>query len=182
MGSDLHGLRASLQNDLEAFVRFFDRGGVDHEHGGCCCGLSATGERLTGLKFVWFNGRSIWVYSRLHNLGVLSGRDAPNSAGDPGATMQSYLIDVAQRARDFALSHGRDASGNFIVEMDERGTAIKPAEPNYIPSSGYGSAFVAEGLIELFRATANTSDVDLAIELLRKFVRLSKCCTMLKLV
>ena len=165
----LTNLRATLVADLAAFMRFFDIGGVDHEHGGCCCGLSAKGTRLTGLKFVWFNGRAIWTYSRVHNSGLLTS-EQPAPRGN--APMQAYLLDVAKRARDFALNRGRDFAGEFVVEMTLDGKPLAPAQPRYVPTSGYGSAFVAEGLVELFRATGDTDELDLALHLLRKFVML----------
>ena len=167
--AELEQLCATLLADLDGFVRFFDKGGVDHERGGVCCGLAATGERLTGLKFVWFNGRGIWTYARLHNSGLLRDAASPRPEKD---SMQRYLLNVASGARDFALTHGRDAAGGFVVEMDESGKPLRPAEPNYVPTSGYGSAFVAEGLTELFRATGNIADADLAVQLLRAFVAL----------
>ena len=89
-------LRASLHAELLAFIRFFHVDGVDHEHGGFCCGLNHKGERLTDLKFVWFNGRGIWVYSRLYNLGVLAASPPPDSA-----TMQEYLLEVARRVEHY---------------------------------------------------------------------------------
>ena len=51
------------------------------------------------------------------------------------------------------LEHGREHSGAdaaWIVEMAQDGEPLKPAEPNYIPTSGYGMAFVGEGCIEAF--------------------------------
>jgi N-acylglucosamine 2-epimerase len=165
---ELRALRSELLTDLADFVRFFDIGGVDHEHGGFCCGLTHAGKRLTGLKYVWFNGRGVWVYSRLYNEGLLRGERAPRGQ----APMQDYLLNVAQRARDFAMVHGRDANGGWIVEMDERGKPTKPADPKFIPTSGYGLAFNGEGLIEHYLATSDVASLDLALTLLRDFVRL----------
>ena len=55
-------LRDTLVDDLADWVSFFDSGGVDHDNGGFCCGLTHTGKRLTDRKFIWFNGRGVWVY------------------------------------------------------------------------------------------------------------------------
>ena len=105
--AELSQLRASFHADLRDFVNFFDAGGVDHEHGSFCCGLSHKGERISGTKFIWFNGRGAWVYSRLHNTGVLKEEKAPRA----GQSMSDYLLGVAKGAVNFILSHGRDASG-----------------------------------------------------------------------
>ena len=164
--SALIKLKADLYTDLRDFVSFFDTGGVDHEHGSFCCGLSHTGARLSGLKFVWFNGRGIWVYSRLHNTGLLRAESAPRG----GSTMDDYLLGVARGAVKFVLANGRDADGAWVVETDASGGVLKPAEPNYIPTSGYGSAFIAEGLGEYALATGDASALELALDILRSFI------------
>ena len=56
---ELRQLRIECVNELKSFVSFFNIGGVDHTHGGFCCGLSHAGKRLTDQKFVWFNGRGV---------------------------------------------------------------------------------------------------------------------------
>ena len=56
---ELRQLRVECVNELKSFVSFFNIGGVDHTHGGFCCGLSHAGKRLTDQKFVWFNGRGL---------------------------------------------------------------------------------------------------------------------------
>ena len=58
---ELRQLRIECVNELKSFVSFFNIGGVDHTHGGFCCGLSHAGKRLTDQKFVWFNGRGVWT-------------------------------------------------------------------------------------------------------------------------
>ena len=58
---------------------------------------------------------------------------------NPSAMSAKYLSEAKKPA------YGRDASGEWVVEMDGRGAPIKAAEPCYMPTSGYGSAFVAEG-------------------------------------
>lgn len=166
--AELSQLRASFQADLRDFVNFFDAGGVDHEHGSFCCGLSHKGERISGTKFIWFNGRGAWVYSRLHNTGVLKEEKAPRA----GQSMSDYLLGVAKGAVNFILSHGRDASGGWVVETDAKGNVLKPAEGSFIPTTGYGSAFIAEGLAEYALASGDTSTLELALDILRAFVKM----------
>ena len=85
--------------------------------------------------------------------------------------MQGYLLQVAARAAAFAIEHGRDESGAWIVELSGDGKRVyAPAEPGYIPTTGYGSAFVAEGLAEYALAKHDAAAFALAVELLRAFV------------
>jgi N-acylglucosamine 2-epimerase len=162
--AELRALRSELLQELEDFFQFFDPGGVDHEHGGFCCGLAHDGRRMSSLKFVWFNGRGVWTYARAFNLGYLKYKSPPrnvpssssnnNNNNSAGMTdMDAYLLDVAHHGAQFALEHGREHSGAdaaWIVEMAQDGEPLKAAEPNYIPTSGYGMAFVGEGCIEAF--------------------------------
>ena len=168
---ELRQLRIECVNELKSFVSFFNIGGVDHTHGGFCCGLSHAGKRLTDQKFVWFNGRGVWTYARLHRSGLLAHEPAPPHADAHSDGMQGYLLQVAERAAAFAIEHGRDSSGAWIVELSGDGQRVyAPAEPGYIPTTGYGSAFVAEGLAEYALAKHDAAAFALAVELLRAFV------------
>jgi mannose/cellobiose epimerase-like protein (N-acyl-D-glucosamine 2-epimerase family) len=94
---ELRQLRIECVNELKSFVSFFNIGGVDHTHGGFCCGLSHAGKRLTDQKFVWFNGRGIWTYARLHRSGLLAHEPAPPHDDAHSDGMQGYLLQVAER-------------------------------------------------------------------------------------
>ena len=89
---ELRQLRVECVNELKSFVSFFNIGGVDHTHGGFCCGLSHAGKRLTDQKFVWFNGRGVWTYARLHRSGLLAHEPAPPHADAHSDGMQGYRI------------------------------------------------------------------------------------------
>ena len=108
---ELRQLRIECVNELKSFVSFFNIGGVDHTHGGFCCGLSHAGKRLTDQKFVWFNGRGVWTYARLHRSGLLAHEPAPPHDDVHSDGMQGYLLQVAARAAAFAIEHGRDEAG-----------------------------------------------------------------------
>ena len=168
---ELRQLRIECVNELKSFVSFFNIGGVDHTHGGFCCGLSHAGKRLTDQKFVWFNGRGVWTYARLHRSGLLAHEPAPPHDDAHSDGMQGYLLQVAARAAAFAIEHGRDEAGAWIVELSGDGKRVyAPAEPGYIPTTGYGSAFVAEGLAEYALAKHDAAAFALAVELLRAFI------------
>ena len=95
---ELRQLRIECVNELKSFVSFFNIGGVDHTHGGFCCGLSHAGKRLTDQKFVWFNGRGVWTYARLYRSGLLAHEPAPPHDDAHSDGMQGYLLQVAARA------------------------------------------------------------------------------------
>ena len=146
----------TFEYELREFVALWSQpeGGVDRAHGGFCCGLDYSGARLVGNKYVWFQGRGLWVWS------CLSHRPAARAA--LGVAMPSAeLLGVASAAKDFVDQHGRDDDGGWIVETDAAGTTVlRGAEPRMIATSGYGSAFFAEGLVEWAVAVAATAEGD----------------------
>src|SRR5690349_15312563 len=68
--ADLHlpELRQRYRAELfDVFLPFWDAHGIDHEHGGFMCALDHDGTRVNTHKYLWFQGRGIWVYSHLFN-------------------------------------------------------------------------------------------------------------------
>jgi mannose/cellobiose epimerase-like protein (N-acyl-D-glucosamine 2-epimerase family) len=65
-GKPLAELRAEFQKDLDEYVDFFLRHGIDHEKGGFMCSLGHDGTLVDTNKFHWFQGRGIWVFSHLY--------------------------------------------------------------------------------------------------------------------
>ena len=152
----MDGCVQALEDELREFVALWSQpeGGVDRAHGGFCCGLDYSGSRLVGNKYVWFQGRGVWVWSCLAH--------RPVARAALGAAMPSAeLLGVASAAKDFVDRCGRDDEGGWIVETDAAGTTVlRGAEPRMIATSGYGSAFFAEGLVEWAVAVAATAEGD----------------------
>jgi hypothetical protein len=105
---------------------------------------------------------------------VLRGTPPPRATAATTAddAMQSYLLEVAERGAKFALEQGRDGAGEWVVEMDGKGAPLGAADPGYIPTTGYGTAFIAEGLQELYRATRRPEPLLTSLTLLSGFVRM----------
>ena len=84
----LADLRRRYRDELfERFLPFWDRHGIDHEHGGFFHHLDYDGTLLGTDKFHWFQGRGLWVWSFLYNH---FGRDPRH-------------LEVAAKAKDFLL-------------------------------------------------------------------------------
>ena len=178
-----------LRAELAAFVALWSQpnGGIDTEHGGFCCGLDYNGTRLVGNKYVWFNGRGIWVWSCCAHRAVARAAlgEAEAAAGEEGHSSAAALREVARRTIAWVDRCGRDADGGWIVETDASGeTVLREAEPRIIATSGYGAAFFAEGLVEWSAALAANSTSDVgddavaepqrrALAILRDFVALA---------
>lgn len=149
-------LLASLKSELAEFHTFWSGGGIDEVHGGFMTALDHAGKLLSEDKFIWYQGRGLWVYSHLYRL---HGRDPKHLA-------------IAKNCHAFIIGKWADPStGEWAVQTGRIGAAdTKLAhEHGVINTSGYGRAFIAEGLAEYHRASGDASALALALAELDKF-------------
>jgi len=150
-GMSLADLRERYRAELfESYLRFWDKFGIDHEHGGFMCSLDYDGTRVNTDKLLWFQGRGIWIYSFLYNH---FGKDAK-------------CIEVARQTKDFVLKHAPQPDGWWAEEFARDGS-VKKAFTGDI----YGMYFVAEGLQEYAWATQDDEVRDSAFALTKKLFR-----------
>ncbi|XP_058678300.1 N-acylglucosamine 2-epimerase [Ammospiza caudacuta] len=132
---ELRAWRGRIAAELDAVVAFWERHSHDPEHGGFFSCLSRDGSVYDDTKFVWLQGRQIWVYSRLY-------RTVPRFR-------RPELLEAARKAGEFLESHVRPEPGSsraaFALSRDGR--------PVRLQRSFYSEAFCALGLDELGRAT-----------------------------
>ncbi|XP_063038820.1 N-acylglucosamine 2-epimerase, partial [Melospiza melodia melodia] len=128
------GVAGRIAAELDAVVAFWERHSHDPEHGGFFSCLSRDGSVYDDTKFVWLQGRQIWVYSRLY-------RTVPRFR-------RPELLEAARKAGEFLESHVRPEPGSsraaFALSRDGR--------PVRLQRSFYSEAFCALGLDELGRA------------------------------
>lgn len=117
--------RLELLGDV---VPFWAHHGVDHERGGFLCALDADGTPVDRHKVLGFQGRGIWVYSRLFT-----------AFGENPA-----WLDVATRAVAFARSYLQLPNGAWAERVTSDGQVVDP--PNADDRSGL--LCMAEGLQE----------------------------------
>lgn len=135
---------------FEEYLPFWSRHGVDHERGGFFCTLDHDGTRLDDSKFMWYQGRGLWVYSYL-----------ARHFGD------EEPLQIARRTAAFLLAHGRDADGWWVGSLGADGQITAPASKR-----GYESLFVAEGLQAYAAATGDAQALEVARASLMKVVAL----------
>ncbi|XP_066426544.1 N-acylglucosamine 2-epimerase isoform X3 [Molothrus aeneus] len=131
---ELRAWRGRIGAELDAVVAFWERHSHDPEYGGFFSCLSRDGSVYDDTKFVWLQGRQIWVYSRLY-------RTVPRFR-------RPELLEAARKAGEFLESHVRPEPGStraaFALSRDGR--------PVRLQRSFYSEAFCALGLDELGRA------------------------------
>jgi N-acylglucosamine 2-epimerase len=154
-------LEARYRRELfDEVLPFWDRHGIDHELGGVFSGLDYDGTPVDTHKHLWFQARSIWVYSRLHNA---FGR-------------QPRWLEVARRAADFSLRHLRRPDGTWAERVTREGVLVDAAGR----PPAFGPFFMAEGLQELAAATGDTEMRRLARDLLIGSVREATSSTVVR--
>jgi mannose/cellobiose epimerase-like protein (N-acyl-D-glucosamine 2-epimerase family) len=130
---------------FDEFLPFWNNGGYDKRNGGFICNLNTDGIPVDDEKFIWYQGRAIWVYSFLYN----------NFGQHP-----EYL-EIARRTRDFMIKKMYIGNGKWAELVNRHGKVIKGAGPG---SDVYGWLFAANGLAEYYRIFGNEEDIRLVKE------------------
>ncbi len=150
-GLSLTELKQKYRNELFGrLIPFWDKNGIDHEHGGFMCALDHDGARVNTDKFLWFQGRGIWVYTYLY---THFGRD-------------SCYLEVARKTKNFALKYFRNESGEWAQLVSREGKILQPPKRD-----ASGALYMAEGLHAYAQATGDDEAWRIAIETIRRQFR-----------
>ncbi len=145
-GVTLQEHRDELKSRLyDEYLPFWDNGGYDKKYGGFICNLSNDGIPVDDEKFIWYQGRAIWVYSFLYN----------NFGHNP------EFLEIARSTRDFLVKHMYFGDGKWAELVHRNGKVIKGVEPS---SDVYGWLFAANGLAEYYRISRDEEDIRLVKE------------------
>jgi len=146
-------LRKQYQTELfDDYLPFWGRSGIDHQFGGFTCAIDHDGTLLNDHKFLWFQGRGIWVYSFLYN----------HFSKNP-----SYL-ETAKRAKEFMMKCFPQQDGTWADLVSREGKMLKPFTGDL-----FGMYFAAEGLQEYAYASGDSEARETAFRLMKQlFVKL----------
>ncbi len=140
----LEAYAARYRHDLvDAVIPFWLRHSLDREYGGYFTCLDRDGSIYDTRKYVWLQGRAVWMFARLYN--ELERR-------------QEYL-DAAALGVDFLRRHARDEQGRLFFSLTREGT------PHFFQRKPYAAVFYQLGLLEYARATGDQGYLDEAEEL-----------------
>lgn len=128
--------RGRVAEELDAVIAFWERHSHDTENGGFFSCLSEDGSVYDDTKYVWMQGRQVWMYSRLY-------RTVPRFR-------RPELLEAAIKGGEFLLRCAPlDAESPrvaFALSRDGR--------PAQLQRNAHSEAFCAMGLHELSRAAA----------------------------
>jgi N-acylglucosamine 2-epimerase len=145
-GLTLKQHRDELQGRLfNEYLPFWENGGYDKQYGGFICNLDDKGIPVDDEKFIWYQGRAIWVYSFLFNN---FGRD-------------SKYFEIAKHTRNFMVKYMYIGNGQWAEKVHRSGDVIKGVGPD---SDIYGWLFAANGLAEYYKISGNAEDLQLIKE------------------
>lgn len=123
-----------FKQDLdESVIPFWLRHSPDHEHGGCFSCLDRDGSLYDTKKYIWPQGRAVWMFSRLYNV---------------WEKKQEYL-DFAGQVLGFIRKHAFDPQGRPYFSVTREG------KPFFFQRKPYAAVFITLGMLEYSRATGD---------------------------
>ena len=115
---------------------------IDPEHGGLNNCVRDDGTLVSTDKFLWSQGRALWVFSTLFT----------EHDGDP------KWLELAHPIARFLQQYGRDANGDWYFSLHADGT------PALAPQSLYVDGFCIYGLTAYAQATGDSGALQTALE------------------
>lgn len=138
---DFKQLAAQYKSELlDKVVPFWLEKSQDLEHGGYFTCLERDGEVYDTDKFVWLQGREVWMFATLYNK----------------VEKRQEWLDCAIQGAEFLKKHGHDGNLNWYFSLDREGNPL--VEPYNIFS--YTFAVIAFGQLSI--ATGNKEYADIA--------------------
>lgn len=125
-------LASIYEQDLfGSVIPFWMKHSIDSQHGGFFTCLDRDGTLYDDRKYMWLNGRQVWMLSRLYN----------------EAGKKQEWLDAARGGAEFLRRHAFDPQGRCYFSLTRDG---RPAGYQRKP---YGAVFVCIGLHEYAKAT-----------------------------
>ena len=136
------------QNLVDSVIPFWLNHSLDHEHGGYFSCLDRVGTVYDTRKYVWLQGRAVWMFSRLYN----------------ELEPRQEFLDAATLGVHFLRRHARDANGRLYFSLTREG------EPFFFQRKPYAAVFYQMGLFEYARATGDAECLAESVEVFWKII------------
>jgi len=127
---------------LDSVVPFWMNHSKDSEFGGYFTCLNRYGKVFDTDKFMWLQGREVWLFSMLYNK----------------VEKRQEWLDMALHGAEFMKKYGMDAQGNWYFSLTREG------KPLIQPYNIFSDCFAAMAFSELYKATGDESHKKLALE------------------
>jgi len=127
---------------LESVVPFWMNHSKDSISGGYFTCLNRRGEVFDTDKFMWLQGREVWLFSMLYNK----------------VEQKQEWLDMALHGAEFMKKYGMDAQGNWYFSLTREG------KPLIQPYNIFSDCFAAMAFSELYKATDDESHKKMALD------------------
>jgi N-acylglucosamine 2-epimerase len=125
---------------LDNVIPFWTKNSKDNEHGGYFTCFNRDGSIFDTDKFVWLQGRQVWLFSMLYNK----------------LEQRPEWLDFAQHGADFLKNHARAADGTWYFSL------TKDGKPLIQPYNIFSDCFATQAFGQLYTATGNIEYADIA--------------------
>lgn len=126
---------------LDSVVPFWMNHSKDSEFGGYFTCLDRYGKVFDTDKFMWLQGREVWLFSMLYNK----------------VEKRQEWLDMALHGAEFMKKYGMDAQGNWYFSLTREG------KPLIQPYNIFSDCFAAMAFSELYKATGDENHKKLAL-------------------
>ena len=124
----------------EIYIPNWDRG-IDWKYGGFDNSLAPGKEPNFEKKAMYYQGRGVWMFSYLYN----------------NITHDKRHLEAAIKGRDFLVKNALVENYRWVSFLSRKGEKLSE------PLDHYGDIYALQGLTELYKATKDEKDIDMAI-------------------
>lgn len=126
---------------IESVIPFWINHSKDKVNGGFFTCLDRQGQVFDNDKFMWLQGREVWLFSMLYNK----------------VEKRQEWLEMALHGAEFMQKHGMDTQGNWYFSLTQDG------RPLVQPYNIFSDCFAAMAFSELFKATGDETHKELAV-------------------
>lgn len=149
MGTEFSRLSETYRSELlDNIIPFWARHSIDMENGGFFTCLDRKGRVYDKDKFVWLQGREVWVFASLYN----------------NIEKNDKWLEIAEHGAAFLEKYGRDNNGSWYFSLTCDG------KPLISPYNIFSDCFATMAFAQLSRATGKQVYSDIAVTTFRNIL------------
>lgn len=134
---------------LEQIIPFWMENSLDQAYGGYFTCLDREGKVYDTDKFMWLQGRQVWMLSMLYNQ----------------VEQREDWLSAALLGAEFMIKHGRDNQGNWYFSLTREG------KPLVQPYNIFSDCFAAMAFGELYKATKEERYKTIAVDTYNSIIK-----------
>lgn len=146
---DFKALARQYKNELlDSCLPFWLEKSQDKEYGGYFSCLNRDGSVFDTDKFVWLQGREVWMFAMLYNK----------------VEKRQEWLDAAVQGAEFLKKYGHDGNYDFYFSLTREG------KPLVQPYNIFSNTFACMAFAQLAEATGNAEYADIAAKTFRRIL------------